>query len=202
MLHLDHILYAVPDLAKGMGDFERLTGVRPAYGGRHAQLGTHNALVSLGDDVYLELIAPDPDQRVPVADMIFDIGKVTAPKIMTWAVRATDIQALGAKIRLAGIEDGSRITADGTKLEWKTAGIAECNDTSGIVPFVIQWGDTPHPARTAPRGCVLLQLSATHPSPQQFRKLFSRLSFPLQIVEHPSVRLTMKFNSPRGVIVL
>ncbi len=74
MLHLDHILYAVPDLQKGIDDFEKLTGVRPVYGGKHLNLGTHNALVSLGEEVYFELIAPDPSRKnIPLANIIFKI---------------------------------------------------------------------------------------------------------------------------------
>lgn len=200
MLHLDHILYAVPNLQKGIADFEKLTGVRPAYGGKHPKLGTHNALVSLGEEIYLELIAPDPDRGIPFENMIFDIGKINAPKIITWAARSTDINELGAKIQILGIEDGKRITEDGAVLKWKTARMTEFTDHSGIVPFVIQWVSAPHPASTAPRGCELLQFSAEHPSPDKFSKLSSELSFSFKIAESQSVRLKVKINSPKGVI--
>lgn len=200
MLHLDHILYAVPDLQKGIDDFEQLTGVRPAYGGKHPHLGTHNALVSLGETVYLELIAFDPDQSMPVENIIFGIGKIKVPKIITWAIRSANISELGTKIQLAKIEGGGRIKADGARLKWKTAEITEFTDNSGMVPFVIQWISTPHPATTSPRGCELLQFSAEHPSPNTFTKLFSKLSFPFQIVENPSFQLKAKINSPKGVI--
>lgn len=200
MLHLDHILYAVPNLQKGIEDFEKLTGVRPAYGGKHPTLGTHNALVSLGEEVYLELIAPDPNQNTPFEHIPFGIGKITAPKIITWAVRSANINALGAKIQLAEIEDGGRIQEDGTNLQWKTARITEFAENSGIVPFVIQWVNTPHPASTAPGGCALLQFSAEHPSPSKFAKLLSEISFPFTIVESPSVQLKVKIHSPKGVI--
>ena len=200
MLHLDHILYAVPNLKKGIEDFEKLTGVRPTYGGKHTNLGTHNALLSLGEEVYFELIAPDPDQSIPFENILFDIGKIKVPKIITWAVRLTNISELGAKIQLSGIEDGKRIKEDGTSLKWKTAGITEFADNSGIVPFVIQWASTPHPARTSPRGCKLLQFSAGHPSPNKFTKLLSELSFSFKIVESQSFQLKVKINSPKGVI--
>jgi len=200
MLHLDHILYAVPNLEKGIEDFEKLTGVRPAYGGKHTNLGTHNALVSLGKEVYLELIAPDPNQNIPLKNIVFNIGKIKVPKIITWAVRSANINELGAKIKIAEIQDGKRIKEDGTLLKWKTAEITEFADTSGMVPFVIQWDQTPHPASTSPVGCNLLEFSAEHPSPNQFTKLVSELSFPFKIVESPSFQLKIKINSPKGVI--
>ena len=50
---VDHILLGIDDLDRGMEQFEKLTGVRPVYGGKHPR-GTHNALVSLGNGTYLE----------------------------------------------------------------------------------------------------------------------------------------------------
>lgn len=200
MLDLDHILHAVPDLQKGIEDFEKLTGVRPVYGGNHPSLGTHNALVSLGGDVYFELIASDPNSSIPPENIIFGIGKIKSSQIMTWAIRSTDISELGKKFRIAGIENGGRIKEDGTHLKWKTAHFAEFGDQSGIIPFVIQWVSKPHPANVSPQGCKLLQFSAEHPYPNQFAKLFSELSFSFSIIESQTCRFTLRMNTPKGAI--
>ncbi len=60
--NIDHIVWACPDLDSGIEDFAAITGVRAQAGGKHADLGTHNALMHLGDRCYVEIGAPDPDQ--------------------------------------------------------------------------------------------------------------------------------------------
>jgi Glyoxalase-like domain len=55
---LDHILLGVPDLDAGVTAFEQATGVTPLRGGKRPSRGTENALVSLGNGSYLEIIAP------------------------------------------------------------------------------------------------------------------------------------------------
>jgi len=56
---IDHIVLAVPNLEEGILWLEKKLGVRPAYGGQHLTEGTHNALLNLGNNCYLELLAID-----------------------------------------------------------------------------------------------------------------------------------------------
>jgi catechol 2,3-dioxygenase-like lactoylglutathione lyase family enzyme len=61
----DHLVLAARDLDAGAAWLESLLGVKLAQGGKHARMGTHNRLLGLGDNFYLELIAIDPDAVAP-----------------------------------------------------------------------------------------------------------------------------------------
>ena len=35
----------------------------------------------------------------------------------------------------------------------------------GLVPFLIDWKDSPHPSASTPQGCTLVSLRGEHPDP-------------------------------------
>jgi Glyoxalase-like domain len=60
MLKLDHITVIAPTLAEGVLHVRECLDLDVPFGQRHADMGTYNHLLQLGDTVYLEIIAIDP----------------------------------------------------------------------------------------------------------------------------------------------
>ena len=154
---LDHILIGSPDLDQGIAFIENVTGVRPAFGGVHPGAGTQNALLSLGTNRYLEIIAPDPKQ--PASADARDLRTLDGPAIVGWAQHPGDIEAFAQRLKREGVEvvgpnPGSRKRPDGRVLHWKTLGLKD--DANGLFPFFIEWSaDSMHPSIDAPQGCTL-----------------------------------------------
>src|SRR6267142_855367 len=94
LAQVDHLVYATPDLQLGVDTAEKLFGVRATPGGQHPGLGTRNALIALGPASYLEIIAPDPAQPAPEAPRPFGIDDLGAPRLATWAARASALEEL------------------------------------------------------------------------------------------------------------
>src|SRR6266852_4025641 len=154
---LDHILLGCSDLDRGIALVEENTGVRPAIGGVHPGRGTRNALLSLGERRYLEIIAPDPAQHEIVH--FPQIRQMTAPRLIGWAVHPPDIAAIASQLRqnkiaFQGPDDGSRKRPDGRVLNWKTINLAD--DRHGLLPFFIEWSSySVHPSKDAHAKCTL-----------------------------------------------
>ncbi|MGH8188656.1 MAG: VOC family protein, partial [Steroidobacteraceae bacterium] len=149
---IDHIILGINDLDQGMASFEQLTGVRPVYGGKHPG-GTHNALVSLGDGLYLEIIAILTDATPP--DFLAGLKGLRTLTPVGWAVASTDSAEIRRSMDAAGIpltepSAGSRATPDGATLSWQTLELQKKFDEA---PFFIVWGaQSPHPSKTSPTG--------------------------------------------------
>jgi hypothetical protein len=179
---IDHLVYAAPRLELGIEAIEAALGVRPVPGGRHPSFGTHNAVAALGPAVYLEVIAPDPDLPAPSAGVGFGAGAVERPRLVTWALRTSEIERLAAAARLGPVSEGRRERADGTCLTWRLTDPYE-ERLGGVVPFLIDWGDTRHPARSAPGGAELLALRLEHPAPRAVRRWLERLGVEMEVTE-------------------
>lgn len=185
---------------------ERLTGVRPAMGGAHPGLGTRNAVLGLGGGTYLEVIGPDPDQPEPEAPRPFLVDEVGEPRLVTYACRAVDLDGSVAAARAAGVNLGeprpmSRVRPDGVRLRWRLTP-PDMLLYDGLVPFLIDWGDTPSPAGTAPGGCRLTALRAAHPRPDAVRAALATLGVTLDLREAAVPALAATLDTPNGPVDL
>ncbi|GAA2107018.1 VOC family protein [Actinomadura alba] len=194
---LDHLVYAAPDLDEAVRHVERLTGVRPVEGGRHPGLGTRNRLLGLGGRRYLEIIGPDPDQPVPDRPRWFGIDDLIEPRLVTWAVRTRDIEDRVERSRARGHDPGdaepmSRRTADGELLRWRLTATG-----GGPVPFLIDWGSTPHPCDRGLPGVVLASFTAADPDPDTLCARLEALGADLDVraARHPSLTAVLMGSS-------
>lgn len=157
--NLDHILVGTRDLDEGIAFLEKLSGYRASFGGSHPGRGTRNALLKLGHTSYLEILAPDPEQKELVWHK--ELPSLDRPCLVGWAMRAKHITSATAAgfqkkgIKVIGPIPGSRIRPDGETLRWTL--LLREDDREGILPFYIEWDSlSPHPSDDAPGGCLLL----------------------------------------------
>ena len=176
---IDHLVYAVPDLDEGVAAIAELTGVEAVPGGSHPGAGTRNALMSFDDHAYFEIISIDPDQADHRGPRPFGVDGDRPSRMASFAIHPVGdetIETVANVMRSAGYEPGpvtamSRRRPDGVEIGWRLtrtadAPLGRANPTSdGVIPFVIDWGDTPTPARTVPRVGRLAELRITHPDP-------------------------------------
>lgn len=207
---LDHLVVAATTLADGIDYIASVTGVAPRPGGKHQAMGTHNALLKLGDHIYLEIIAIDPDGKKPARPRWFDLDNIALqaevteqPRLIHWVARTDDIDhaaatcptPLGAVHAMARGAYRWRITIpdDGTL------------PANGIVPTLIQWDVPVHPADALPASNVAIaQLAATHPEPATVRAALTALKLQdrLAVTYDRQSRLAAMLRTPRGLVTL
>ncbi|MEU3830107.1 VOC family protein [Streptomyces sp. SID486] len=198
---LDHLVLATPDLAATVAEFARRTGVTPAPGGVHLGLGTRNHLVGLGGRSYLEIVGPDPEQPEPAGPRPFGVDLLAGPAVPTWAISPPDLDAAIAAARERGHDPGpvrpmSRRTPDGTVLRWR---LTDAGDATGLVPFLIDWGDSRHPAASGLPVAPLLAVSASAPDPRRVRGPLAALGTSLPLTPGPAA-LSFTLATPNGPV--
>lgn len=203
---IDHLVFAAPTLEEGCDHIEKLLGSRPLPGGRHSGLGTHNALLGLGPGVYLEVIAPDPTQSNLTREPWMGSGRVTTPRLIRWSAKAGDLPALlkqagAAGIDLGSVGGGSRQRPDGSTLSWQLTD-PDVDPGDGVIPFFIDWGESPHPAATLPAVATCRGLRAEHPRAAALRKQLAVLGLELPVAGGDQPRLIAELALPGGRTLL
>jgi len=199
VVRLDHLAVACGALAEGVAAVEAALGVPLAPGGVHPTMGTHNRLLSLGPDEYLEVIAIDPGAVPPGRARWFDLDRFSGPpRLGSWICRTEDLAQAQA---LAPPGTGVPIPLQRGDFRWTMAvpddGILPFD---GVFPALIAWVGTAHPAPRLPdQGVRLRGLEVAHPRPEALRTALTHLmSDPRVTVVQGAAGLRATFSTPIG----
>lgn len=167
MLTFDHIAVGCETLKEGVAWVEEKLGVTMEQGGQHAHFGTHNMLLRLGPDAYLEVIAKDPDAPATGRPTWFNLDNFTGPpRLCNWICATSDMAQLPEF-------SGETVNLTRGTLSWQ---IAVPPDGSlpyhGAYPTLIKWGaGVTHPAKMLKdQGVRLESWSISHPSAPDIAK--------------------------------
>ncbi len=209
---VDHLVVGATSLERGCTFVADLLGERPVSGGVHPHMGTHNALLSLGGSVYLEVIAIDPQGKAPAWPRWFSLDNeqtratlANSPRLLTWVASTTQITALSQLTAYRGCEAKPMSRAH---LKWQFAFTADGNCLAGgLLPYVIQWQGPAHPSDSLPPSdCMLTGLQGVSPDAHAINRTLGQMALSDTIRCKPShtpgTALSALIDTPRGSVRL
>lgn len=124
---IDHVMFCVPDLEKGIAQYRKL-GFDVKPGGDHPGKGTHNA-IAFNDTDYLELLAVRDEAEYKAASSWgggLPAFIAAGGGIRFVIIQSNDLAADVAAMKQRGVDvsdaiDGGRRTPGGQELKWKSA---------------------------------------------------------------------------------
>ncbi|WP_027460084.1 VOC family protein [Deinococcus murrayi] len=206
----DHLVVAARTLEEGRAWVEGRLGVGMQPGGEHALFGTHNALLSLGPDLYLEVIAVNPAAPSPPRPRWFGLDTPTVrarleggPVLLHWVARVPDL--LG--VDLSGHGEGLELSRG--EHRWTLTVPADGllpggGPLQGVLPSLIAWHTPPPPTRLPDAGVRLLTLRLGTPDPDALRAFLSALPLAgdVEVYEAPQPELAALLETPGGMVTL
>lgn len=194
MLTFDHIAISARTLAEGVAHVETVLGVPLASGGQHPHMATHNRLLGLGD-LYLEVIAIDPDAPAPAWPRWFDLDNFTGPPRLTNWVAATSDLAAALTCTLPGT--GTPVALSRGPYRWQMAVPHDGKlPLNGAHPALIQWDGPHHPTQALPDAHIrLTRLTISHPQADLLR---SFCTDPRIHLTPGPLSLCAQFDTPTG----
>ena len=202
-MEVDHLVVAANTLEEGRAGCERVLGVAPQPGGRHALMGTHNLLLNISAPptyprCYLEIIAIDPEAPDPGRPRWFDLDQPAVRErlahegtaLLHWVARVPSLDATLATWSGEGIDAGEAVEAARGDLSWR---IALRQDGRRLrkegLPVPIEWQGDAHPTDKLPdSGVRLISFEARD-------GLSAELETPNGIVELQAIEATLS-NAP------
>ena len=206
MKTIDHLVYCVPNLQEGIQYFKNKFNIEASYGGRHLEQGTHNALFNIGNQIYFEILAPDPENKNVKPLRWMGIDLITEPKITRWGIKSNtikeDLEILKrVDPELAISKIGKRQKTDGSILNWELS-IPLPQPEVEAIPFLIDWKKSKHPTSGIKQECELIRFTIAHPQPDKLSQILKSLNIEVKIKQAKEIALHAEIQGPSGKIIL
>ena len=202
---IDHLVLGVEDLIFATQALKFDFGVPFDVGGEHPVMGTHNRLLRLQADIYLEVIAANPAallQRTRWCSIDDPKRLYKGIHPLCWVLQVEDIHQARKN---CGYDPGEVINMSRGDFEWqitvpKDGGLAE----GGILPLLIQLPGGRNPAdRLTLSPVQLTHLEITHPSPSNIENILQRLGTTPEVkITRGNPALCFHLNTPKGSFAL
>lgn len=207
--NIDHIVVGAKNLEAGISYIKQELNVDIPFGGIHEKLGTHNHLMSLGNNTFLEVISPSPTVK-PNAPRWYglDDPHVVAriqqePVLLTWVVNTNSITNLNED---SEFDFGEITSVERGQLNW-LFGLPEDGRllASGFIPYLIEWQKATHPSQgMADVGCTLQSIEIFHSQLSWLQSILKSISadklVKLTAIDHNELPyLVVNINTPTGL---
>ncbi len=179
--NLDHLVIAAANLTTGVDYIRQALDVDIPYGGQHPQMGTHNHLMRIGEQIFLEVIAVNSDAEQPTRPRWYGLDDPFVresisqqPRLVGWVVNTTNISDIVSKARFAF---GQPELISRGNLSWHFC-LPEDGRllAGGLVPYVMKWNTEVHPAASmADCGCKFQKIDLYHPNASWLRSILEKI---------------------------
>jgi len=167
-------------------------------------------LLQLRDFLARHLSYPRRNHRYSLSQMILalvyplvlGLDRLETARLVGWAANSANLEAdrasaIQSGLLLGPVLSGDRLRADGTRLSWRLTNLRSVA-FDGVAPFLIDWGESRHPASTAAHGATLISLCAEHPAAETVRVRLAACGLPLPVTECPMPALIATIDCPNG----
>jgi hypothetical protein len=178
---IDHIVIGAKNLSLGVDYVKDCLGVDIPFGGIHDKMGTHNHLMQLGNNTFLEVIAINPNIKPPknlrwygLDDPYISRLIEEKPQLLTWVVNTKNIKSL---LKQSAFSFGKPEHICRDTLSWDFSLPDDGRILAGgMLPYVIEWHTDLHPSiKMANMGCSLQKLEIYHSHPSWLQSVLGSI---------------------------
>ena len=178
---IDHVVIGATNLIAGTNYLETKLKTKLSPGGEHKVMSTHNKLLKLQSNMYLELIANNPHANTPFRPRWFSLDESNikekiknTPRALCWVLEVNNLEDT---VKQCGYNPGEILQLSRDDLKWKVTIPSDGKlIDNGVLPIIIEWPNNQHPSNKLNNSNISInKLNLFHPEPNKIQKIISNL---------------------------